>query len=171
MLKLDMAGFRLVFQHFVGGAARLAQHRHGAQQGRSFLGGNGDVVRHVDQRRKYGLPRVGQGAVEVAHIGAVAHAGQCQRLLLQPGVGPAHGAGSHAQAFGQHAVRREFFARSQLAVDDGRSQFCRDSLVFGLASRVQRDVGNHRKRFLCLIVQPLGALILCHMIPRLCRHR
>jgi hypothetical protein len=68
--------------------------------------------------------------------------GGSQALALQNGISAADGAGGHAQAVGQIALGRQFFAHGDLAIEDGLGQIFGDGLVLGLAAVAQAGGGN-----------------------------
>ncbi len=124
-------GFGLVVQQ-LGQALRVQPQllKH-PQKRLRLVGRDGNVVGQVNRC----LVRVRAGhagpGIEMAHIGAVTDPRRGQAAPLQAGIGPAHGAGGHAQPFGQYPVRRQLVASSQLTGQDGLRQLGGDGVVFG----------------------------------------
>ena len=112
----------------------------GCLQGGGFVPHHGHVVRQVYGRLVGRF--TGGHVLGRAHIGAVAHPCGGQALALQNGIGAADGAGGYAQAVGQVALGRQFFAHGYLAIQNRLGQVFGNRLVFGLAAVAQAGGGD-----------------------------
>jgi hypothetical protein len=162
------ARLRRVLQQFGGKPLVVGNLMQRRGQRRRLSSGLRHVLTQIDQRRglrharpQHAMCRAGRHLPRTGlrHVGAVADARIRKPLAFQLGVRAADGAGGHMQFAGERAVRRQFFARRQLAVEDRLRKRSRNDLVFRITARF--DPGQPRVHRHDATVSFLVAL-LCH---------